>query len=322
MSSRVHVLATLRRLREAGKLPPPRRRLGRMPPRRPPDAVARQYTRAIVDQLCTPARAAFEEIEAEILALLRDHRRELGHADAGPRSLGPALAAASASGKATGERERASVAAGFTSASWRGKKAGELIDVTARRFARKVRPDQLHALAKRFGESTDKHSRAQLDAQLRAAIGVPLSSVEKSQQDKIGEWAAKNVVTLQDVPDRYFDRIQQDVQEAFAGGTHPTTLAAAFADRFDMSQRDAASTARDQVLKLDADLNHSRMAALGVERAIWRTMRDNRVCDECYAKEGKEFSLARGLGGCLPGFCHHQDRCYSDPVLDDFLGPS
>ncbi len=124
---------------------------------------------------------------------------------------------------------------------------------------------------------------------------------------------------VQTVPERYFDRLQDDVQEAFAGGTRPETLKAQLADRYDMSASDAGRIARDQTLKLSADLHHARMEALGVERAIWRTMRDGRVCNACFAREGREFPLAAGLDGVRPGECHPEDRCYSEPILDAFF---
>ncbi len=313
---RGQTLGLLRRLREAGTVPR-KQRLGRIPRRQLPDRIGGQYSKALIRDVCRGALEAFKEVEGEVLALLRGLREEQGHQDVAPRGVIVPLTPEG------GEPYPAPPIGGtpsFAAAEWRGRKAAELIDRAARIFKKKLHPAALHEVVKQFGKATDAHSRQQLDQQLRSAIGVPLSSIEKPMQDKLGQWNADNVALIVTVPERYFDRLQQDVQEAFAGGTHPNTLKEELQERYEMSERDAERIARDQVLKLSADLNHARMEAIGVEKAIWRTMRDNRVCDECYAKDGEEFALAEGLGGCLPGECHPEDRCYSEPVLDLLLG--
>ena len=200
------------------------------------------------------------------------------------------------------------------------RRATRLIGQAAKEWRDKFHPSALHAVVEQFGKRADHHARQQLDQQLRSAMGVPLSSLERPMSDRLGEWTARNVALVKTVPERYFDRLQEDVQDAFAGGMHPDTFADELADRYEMSERDAERIARDQMLKLSADLNHARFEALGVERAIWHTVNDNRVCDECFDLEGQEFDLAEGIDGALPGECHNCDRCYSEPVLDDLLG--
>jgi SPP1 gp7 family putative phage head morphogenesis protein len=291
-----------------------------VPRKQAPVAIGRAYTAALVSHACAPARAAFAEVEPEILRLMEDLRREQGRTDAVPPEKLPELAIAAASSGEPHKPPREGMPS-FAAAEWRGRKAAELIDKAARQFKKKLRPDALHAVVKQFGNRTDEHARKQLDQQLRSAIGVPLSSIERPMQDKLGEWTAVNVSLIVTVPERYFDRLQEDVQEAFAGGTHPRTLAKQFEDRYDMSENDADRIARDQTLKLSADLNHARMESIGVERAIWRTMKDGRVSDDCADLEGVEFNLADGVDGLFPGINNHpMCRCYSEPVLDDILG--
>jgi SPP1 gp7 family putative phage head morphogenesis protein len=215
-----------------------------------------------------------------------------------------------------------STAAGLAAAQRSGARAAELIDSVAREFRDKIEQRQLTEIVAKFGQRTDEQARAQLDRQLRASIGVPLSSIEKGTQDRLGEWTADNVALIKTVPERYFDRMQEDIQDAFAGGMHPDTLADDLEERYEMSRRDAERIARDQTLKLSADVNHDRMQSLGVERAIWRTVRDNRVSDDCFDLEGEEFDLAIGVepDGLFPGSSHPQCRCFSEPVLHDLLG--
>jgi SPP1 gp7 family putative phage head morphogenesis protein len=321
--ARASSLMMLRRLREIGRLPAPRQRVGRIPPRQMPEGAMREYGAALVHEISTAARAALAEVEPELIALLVGLRQEQGRADAAPpdpRAIAAALAAAERIGREKGAAEQRSLGQALAAAHWRGAKAAELIDHAARAFARKLRPTELHDVVKKFGVRASEHSRDQLDRQLRSAIGVPLSAIERPMQNELGAWVANNVALIRTVPERYFDRVQQDVQEAFAGGTHPETLRAQLADRYAMSERDAERIARDQVLKLSADLTHARMSSLGVTHARWRTMRDNRVSDDCWAREGKIYDLATGINGVFPGKSHPVCRCWPEPILDDLLG--
>jgi SPP1 gp7 family putative phage head morphogenesis protein len=262
------------------------------------------------------------------------------HADAAPRGRGAAigagraaqLGAARAKAEEAEWRAKAAIAgAELRRASEQGKRAAAAIDRAARAFTEEFHPRALHAVVRQFGQQTDEHGRRQLDQQLRSAIGVPLSAVDRPHRDKLDEWAAVNVDLIKTVPERYFDRIRLDVLDAFEGGTHPSTLAEELAERHDMSERDAERIARDQVLSLSADLNQQRMTDLGVERYYWRDAGDGRVREnheELAARSdaGETFSFDDPpLGGGTdegeegnPGdgiLC----RCYPDPVLDDLI---
>ena len=246
-------------------------------------------------------------------ALLRSQR-----ARAGQTGKEIAEAKAEAAREARKQRARAgSIGAELAAASEEGRRAADAIDRAARRMVKAFDPVALKRVVRQFGERTDDHSRAQLDAQLRSAIGVPLSKIERQATDKLDGWAAANVDLIVTVPERYFDRIRLDVLDAFEGATHPSTLAEQFVERYGMSERDAERIARDQVLKLNADLTHDRLKSLGVERATWRTMRDNRVSDDCLDKEGVVYDMATGIDGEFPGSEHPMCRCWGEP---DFSG--
>ncbi len=202
-----------------------------------------------------------------------------------------------------------------------GERAARLIDRAAERFAESFRPRELEAVARRFGERTSDFQREQLDRQTRAAMGIGFESLERPIRDQVDEWAAQNVDLVRSIGDRYFDRLRLDVQDAYAGGTHPDTLAQEFTERYDMSLNDARRLARDQIGKLNADVNHERQRSLGIERATWRSMHDNRVCDECDANDGQSFDINAGINGVMPGYCHPTDRCYSEPDFSPLLPP-
>lgn len=244
------------------------------------------------------------------------------HLDADPGGLGKAAAEGRKSAEKDtrkAARSSAEIDAELRAGSEQGRRAARLIDHAAAQVARLFHPGPLHDVVHQFGNVTDRHSRLQLDQQLRTAIGVPLSAIEKPHRDRLEGWAAANVDLIVTLPPRYFDDIRGKVLDAFEGGVHPYDLADDMADCYGISESRAEVIARDQTLSLAADLNHDRMTALGVTRATWRTMRDGRVCDICEPREGVEFDMSEGIDGELPGDCHPQDRCFSEPDLSDLL---
>lgn len=281
-------IAKIRLLKSIGGV---KKRGGRLPRQRQPDAIRLEYFKAI-RPVCEEARAAFAPEAGEILRQLRHMRAAQGKHDAegGPPRWG----------------------------SREGEAAAALVDRAATRFSSAFRPKALFDVAKKFGKRTSDFQKEQLDRQVRAAIGVPFTAIEKPVREKMDEFAARNVDLIKTVPDRYFDRIRLDVQNAFTTGIHPQTLADQFVERYDMAENDAMRIARDQIGKLNAEVNQERQEALGVTGYIWRTMNDNRVRDEHEEREGESFDWDDPPEDGHPGE-PVQCRCYSEPDFSPIL---
>lgn len=200
------------------------------------------------------------------------------------------------------------------------QQAVDLVQMQKRQMSQLVDTRHLQSIATDYGHRTVNFQKQQFDRQVRAAVGVPYSAIERPIKDLVPLFASANVELIKTVPDRYFDRIAKEVQDAFENGTRAETLAETWVDVDGMAERDALRIARDQIGKLNAQINEERMTSLGIERAVWRTMNDNKVCDDCDEKDGEEFDLDDPPGGCSPGTCHPEDRCYSDPVFASILG--
>ena len=293
-------ISLIRLLRAAGPLP--RRR--RMPRQQQPDGIRLAYFNALDDAVCARARAAFSRESHVIIADLRDLRAAQGKLDGDGRAL-------------AARRQDADPPKPPPPGS-QSAHARRAIDHAASRFAAAFHPKELHAVARRFGEATAKHSRRELAKQLRAAVGVGLGQLERPATDKIDEWAAENVDLIVTVPDRYFDRLRLDVEDAYGSGMHPDTLAAQFEADYEVSRTDARRIARDQIGKLNGQLNQARQEALGVTGYTWRTVRDNRVRNDHVDREGQHFEWSDppedGHAG-TPVMC----RCWADPDIDGLL---
>jgi SPP1 gp7 family putative phage head morphogenesis protein len=262
-----------------------------------PDHIADAYVLELRKLVIVPLLEASERIKAQALhALARAQPLErsragdhpivspVGHRDANPDNVPPHI-----------EHE---------------------MRATAAYVAARMRPHELHEVAARFGQQTTDFQRTQLDRQVRHAIGVPLSAIEAPIRDMIPAFTSSNVEIVKTVPDRYFERLRADVTEAFETGMHPDELAERFVDLDGMAEYDAERLARDQIGKLASQVNLERQRSIGIRRGVWRTMHDNRVCDECEMHDGEEFDLDDPPEGEGPGFCHPMDRCFCEPIFE------
>lgn len=179
---------------------------------------------------------------------------------------------------------------------------------------------RLQELAAEFGKKTISFQGRQFDRQVRAVIGIPYSAIERPIKELIPLFVSQNVELLTTIPDRYFDRIAKDIRKAFENGTSPEDLAQTWIKLDGMAERDAFRIARDQIGKLNAQVNQERQESLGITSAIWRTMLDGAVCVYCMEREGVTFDWGDPPGGCNPGECHPEDRCWGEPVFTGVLG--
>ena len=261
-----------------------------MPRQLQPDAIRLEYYKALVP-FVREAWRAFASVRGEILRLLERERYHTGKQD--------------------GANEDAAKA---------------LIDRARALSVNELSKRRLEETARKFGRRTSDFQREQLNKQVEASMGVPLSSIEKPITAKIEAFTRENVDLIVTVQERFFDRLRDDVEDAFTQGMRPETLAERFQSRDGMSERDAMRIARDQIGKLNAQVNEERQKGMGVDSYIWRTVQDNRVRDSHDELDGQTFKWDDPPmgGGTGPDEAGHpgtgiQCRCYSEPVFDDIL---
>lgn len=273
-------VAIVRLLRSFGGT---RKTPGRIPRQQQPDGIRLEYYKAIRDLAVSPAQSAFRGVYADILQLLIQERRQQGKQDVA-----------------------------------RSRMAVELIDKAAAHAARQLEPRELNAAAEKFGKRTGDFNRQQLDRQVRSAMGVSFSAIEKPTRDLIPGFVQENVALIKSVPERYHERIREAVQEAFSTGMHPETLADRLLEIDGTAESDARRIARDQVGKLNGQFNETRQQAMGVTSYVWRTVNDQRVREEHRNLDGRVFQWSSPPPIGHPGYpimC----RCFSEPNFSDIL---
>ncbi len=292
-----------------------RRRVQRIPPQQQPDAIRMEYFKAI-EPVIAQARASFAQVRREILEQLGHHQRH----DADVGGLGGAAARGKAARGRDEERgRRIGVELGAAQAA--GRRAGALLNKAADHFAGQFNAPAVKEIAKRAGGRTSEFQRQQLDRQVRAAVGVPFSAVERPIRDQVEEFAAVNVDLIKSVPERYFDRLRIEIEEAFKEGMRPEDLAARFEEIYGIAENDAIRIAKDQIGKLQSELNQSRQKAMGLTGYTWRGMLDEKERPEHINREGVHFEWDDPPEDGHPGepiLC----RCWPEPDFTPLLDTS
>ena len=116
--------------------------------------------------------------------------------------------------------------------------------------------------------------------------------------------------------------ISETIERAHAEGLRVEDLAGRIRDRFDVSDSRAELIARDQVLKLNAQVNQHRQRAVGVTHYRWRTSRDERVRDSHRVLDGQIISWDAPPQVSEDGRREHagndfQCRCVSEPIIPE-----
>jgi SPP1 gp7 family putative phage head morphogenesis protein len=329
-----HRTAAVVRLLRAAAPAMHRRTRGRLPRQQQPDGLRLEYYKAIRVRFVEPALRAFAVERAEVVRLLESTRKP-ERADAKEENKKPYKVEFTIHNwKNTGEtktytknfgsRETAEKAVSESgiparivekkaeSASDEEKRARELVDRAARRAAEALSGRELHAAAEQFGKRTSDFQKAQIDRQVRQAVGVPFSALESPTRDRIPGFVQDNVSLIKSIGDRYFDSLRAEVSQAFESGEHPETFAQRLADRDGVALSDARRIARDQIGKLNAQVNQDRQEAMGVTGYTWRGAMDNRERDEHRDREGKHYDWDDPPEGGHPGepvMC----RCVAEP---------
>lgn len=125
---------------------------------------------------------------------------------------------------------------------------------------------------------TDQNAIAKLTkTNFKAQVGIDLKHGSPELAHHIDTFRRANVQLITSVQNDMLDQVSDVVGEAFDAGTRVEVLKRRVQERFDVSESRAALIARDQTLKLNANITQQRQQDAGVTRYKWSTSRDERV---------------------------------------------
>ena len=158
---------------------------------------------------------------------------------------------------------------------------------------------------------TNSFALTEWKAQVRAAFGVDILANNPGLPELLASWEQANVDLITKLTDDQVASLRGLMRDAVIGGLNRRELSAQLQERLEISDKRARLIARDQIGKLNGNLQESRQVSAGVKQYIWRTVGDERVRATHRVKNGKVFDwAAKGEKPGIPVSC----RCSAAPV--------
>lgn len=169
------------------------------------------------------------------------------------------------------------------------------------------------------GLEASRHT-AKFLASAKRALEVDLSAVVKQNDldDYLRTSATRSAGLIRGLTETTINRVQQTVTQAVLNGMPVKDLRKQIAADFGFADRRARLIARDQVAKLNSDLNRIRHTQAGITQYVWRTSHDERVrprhraLDNIVYDYGKPTGAEQGLQPGQPIQC----RCIAQAVVE------
>lgn len=199
-----------------------------------------------------------------------------------------------------------------------GSRVALLFEALRRSFGPLFQNSQLEPIADNIAQKTSNQSRAQLGAQVKAAVGVDVFGAEPDLASRLEAFAKENVALIKSIPAQMTDQLEQRVLSTLQSGGRAEDLADEIQERFQVGEDRATLIARDQIGKLNGQLARVRQQALGLDTYIWRTAGDERIRPEHEARDGVSFRWDDPPEDGNPGEPINC-RCTPDPNVDQVL---
>jgi SPP1 gp7 family putative phage head morphogenesis protein len=125
--------------------------------------------------------------------------------------------------------------------------------------------------------------------------------------------------------DETITQIRDVLDDAWTKGERVEVMREKLQERFGVSESRADLIARDQTLKLNAEITQTRQTAAGVQKYVWTTSGDERVRDMHSELDGQTFDwndppVTNEAGDRNHPGGDYQCRCTAMPVLDELAG--
>lgn len=172
------------------------------------------------------------------------------------------------------------------------------------------------SLAEDVAAATSIFNLRQTMASAKRVTGIDPTISEPYLTDELQSFAFFNARLISDLPEKYLTDIENKTFNAVLAGTRAEEIAAEMQDAYGISERRAALIARDQIGKLNGQLNAVRLQNLGSSRYRWLTVGDERVRDAHAERNGQVFLWDDPPEGGHPGE-DYNCRCIASPIFDD-----
>lgn len=193
-------------------------------------------------------------------------------------------------------------------------------------FARKYSDKEAQTLAENYVGKTIEWNAKQIKEQFVRVLGIDPIQAEPFLKPIRENAISQNVNLITSIPEEHFAKIERMVREAVSSGKLNSDLAKDIRKNFENDianvtnnvEARARLIARDQIAKINSNINAARQQSLGMTEYIWRTKGDERVRSSHAKLDGKKFSWSDPptVDGkrVNPGE-DYQCRCTAEPVF-------
>lgn len=199
--------------------------------------------------------------------------------------------------------------------------AAARVEARLRRLAEKIVGDRkMIATVQGVGASVYKFSREQWSRQVKASLGIDLTS-DPDLDDLAKAFRAENTKLIKSLCAEHVKRVRDVLADA-GSGERVENIMRDIREATGASKSRAALIARDQVLSLNGDMAEARHKDIGVTEYIWRTSKDERVRERHRELDGQRISydeppiVDKRTGRREHAGRDFQCRCVADPIID------
>lgn len=172
-------------------------------------------------------------------------------------------------------------------------------------------------IAAEMATKNNVFNRKRFVKQINKAAGVDISHIlaDSGVNAALRASVTENVSLIKTMPAKQFDRIERAVLQGVTSGNDFFSIKKDINAIGSISKRRARLIARDQVSKLNGNLNRIRQDDIGITHYFWRTSEDERVRPDHEANNGKRFAWDNPPAATGHPGEDIQCRCTADPDL-------
>lgn len=183
--------------------------------------------------------------------------------------------------------------------------------------------EEIRRIAQKKGIETADFNEQALKKGINRVMGVDVFFSQPYLPDEIALFTSQNVNLISSIGDEAFRKVETIVYNGLQQGSSFKSIRDEIEHFVDPEvgniRARANLIARDQIGKLNGQINFLRQNELGIERYRWQTVGDERVRDSHASKDGRIFSWDDPPADTGHPGEDFQCRCWAEPVIEDLL---
>lgn len=168
----------------------------------------------------------------------------------------------------------------------------------------------------RFAVDVNQFNRNEFNRIVNSVLGVDIFQNEKWLTTISSAFSIENANLITSIKQDYLKEVSTISFEALKTGTPSKQLATEIKTRYKVTQSRANLIARDQISKLNGQINQVRQVEAGLESYRWQTAEDGAVRESHAEKDGNIYQWGNPPADTGHPGQDYQCRCIAVPIFD------